>query len=120
MGLFRRDKSDSLDPEHLLADAHAHTPPPAAFGAGFRLTVQDVFSIKGRGTVVTGRVESGILQVGDTLRQTRPDGSARDVTVAGIEMFRKVTDTASAGDNVGLLLRDLAREDIDSGDVLSR
>jgi translation elongation factor EF-Tu-like GTPase len=120
MGLFRRKQADSLDPQYLLAQAQAATPPPATFGAGFRLTVQDVFSIRGRGTVVTGRVEAGSLRNGEVLRLTRVDGAARDVTVAGIEMFRKVTETANPGDNVGLLLRDLGRDDIGAGDVLTR
>jgi translation elongation factor EF-Tu-like GTPase len=120
MGFFRRHRADSLDHEYLLAQAEAATPPPAELGAGFRLTVQDVFGITGRGTVVTGRVESGTLRVGDSLRLARADGSARDVTVSGIEMFRKVADTATVGDNVGLLLAELARDDVGSGDVLSR
>lgn len=120
MGLFRRKEAESLDPQYLLAQAQATTPTPATFGMGFRLTVQDVFSIKGRGTVVTGRVESGTLRRGEVVRQTRADGTSRDLTVTGIEMFRKVTDTASAGDNVGLLLPDLGREDIGAGDVLTR
>jgi elongation factor Tu len=121
MGWFRRKDADSLDPQYLLAQAEAQTPPPAAgFGTGFRLTVEDVFTIRGRGTVVTGRVESGTLRTGDTVRQTRPDGVARDLTVTGIEMFRKVTDVANAGDNVGLLVRDATGDDIGRGDVLTR
>jgi translation elongation factor EF-Tu-like GTPase len=120
MGLFRRKQAESLDPQYLLAQAAAATPPPATYGCGFRLTVQDVFSIKGRGTVVTGRVESGSLQRGEVVRQTRADGTIRDVTVSGIEMFRKVTDTANTGDKVGLLLAELGRHDVGAGDVLSR
>ena len=120
MGIFRRKQEESLDPQYLLAQANAATPPPATYGAGFRLTVEDVFSIRGRGTVVTGRIESGTVQKGDTLRQTRTDGTGRDVEVNGIEMFRKVTDQATAGDNVGLLLADLGRDDIGAGDVLVR
>jgi elongation factor Tu len=120
MGLFRRKQAENLDPQYLLAQADAATPPPATYGGGFRLAVQDVFSIKGRGTVVTGRVESGSLQRGEVVQQTRADGTTRDVTVAGIEMFRKVTDTANTGDNVGLLLAELGRNDIGAGDVLSR
>jgi translation elongation factor EF-Tu-like GTPase len=120
MGFFRRKQADSLDPQYLLARAERDAPPPAAYGGGFRLTVQDVFSIKGRGTVVTGRVESGTLRRGAVVRQTRVDGTARDVTVTGIEMFRKVTDAANAGDNVGLLLAEVGRDDIGAGDVLTR
>jgi translation elongation factor EF-Tu-like GTPase len=119
VGFFRRKQEDSLDPQYLLAQANAATPPSAMDGAGFRLTVEDVFSIRGRGTVVTGRIEAGTVRKGDTLRQTRADGATRDVTVNGIEMFRKVADQACAGDDVGLLLTDLARDDIGAGDVLT-
>lgn len=118
MALFRRRNADNLDPQYLLERAHADE--RAAWpGSGFRLTVEDVFDITGRGTVVTGRVESGTITKGATVRQTRPDGSSRDVTVTGIEMFRKIVDTASAGDTVGLLLHRLRRGDIARGDVLT-
>jgi translation elongation factor EF-Tu-like GTPase len=120
VAIFGRKQQESLDPQVLLAAAQAQPPPPAEFGVGFRLTVEDVFSIRGRGTVVTGRVESGTLRTGETVRQTRPDGTTRDVIVTGIEMFRKATDTATTGDNVGLLVRDLAGEDAGRGDVLTR
>jgi elongation factor Tu len=120
MGWLRRRESESLDPQYLLAQANATTPTAEGYGVGFRMTVQDVFSIKGRGTVVTGQIESGSVGVGDTVRQTRLDGTSREVTITSVEMFRKVVKTASAGDNVGLLLRDLGRSDIGAGDVLSR
>jgi elongation factor Tu len=120
VGWLRRRESESLDPQYLLEQAEATTPPTDSYGAGFRMTVQDVFSIKGRGTVVTGQIESGTVGVGDTVRQTRPDGTSRDVTITGVEMFRKVVKTATAGDNVGFLLRDLGRADVGAGDVLSR
>jgi elongation factor Tu len=112
------DNAESLDPQYLLAQAHTRDATPEPWG-GFRLTVQDVFTIKGRGTAVTGQVESGSIHVGATVRQTRPNGRSRELTVAGIEMFRKVTDNANAGDNVGLLFRELTRGDIRTGDVLT-
>ena len=84
------------------------------------MTVSDVFSIKGRGTVATGTIETGSIDTGDTVRLTRADGSTRDVTVEGIEAFRKMLTTASAGAIVGLLLKKLTRDDIAGGDVLSR
>lgn len=84
----------------------------------FRITVEDVFTITGRGTVVTGRVESGTVTVGDIVRLRRVDGSSRDVAVTGIEMFRKMVDTAKQGDNAGLLLRDVDRNGVGRGDVL--
>jgi Elongation factor Tu domain 2 len=82
----------------------------------FRMTVDDVFSIRGRGTVVTGQIEEGTLQVGDEVRIN----DTRQVKVDGIEAFRKTLKEANAGDNVGVLLRALGRDDIKRGDVLSR
>lgn len=120
MGFFRRKQRNSLDPQYLLDRANAAAPPPGTSGTGFRLTVEDVFSILGRGTVATGQVESGSVRNGDTLTQTRTDGTTRQVTVDGIEMFRKITGQATAGDTVGLLLPDLGRDDIGAGDVLTR
>lgn len=81
----------------------------------FRMTVQDVFAIKGRGTVATGRVESGQLRVGDQVRIN--DGPP--VRVDAIEAFRKKLDTASTGENIGILLRGLSKSDLAAGDVLT-
>lgn len=83
----------------------------------FRMTVVDVFSIKGRGTVVTGQVESGTLNVNDVIYLRRTNSSRR-VVVTGIEMFRKLANQAQAGENVGVLLRDIAKQDVEKGDVL--
>ena len=83
----------------------------------FRMTVADVFFIRGRGTVVTGQIESGTLNVHDEIYIQR-SGSARKVTVTGIEMFRKILDQARAGDNVGVLLRDITKQEVEKGDVL--
>jgi translation elongation factor EF-Tu-like GTPase len=80
----------------------------------FRMTVQDVFTIRGRGTVVTGVIESGTLKVGDEIHL---DGRA--VVVSGIEMFHQKPKQVGAGENVGLLLRDLSRDDVHPGDVLT-
>ncbi|MBB3604472.1 elongation factor Tu [Mycolicibacterium sp. BK556] len=81
----------------------------------FRLTVQDVFVIKGRGLVATGRVELGEVRVGDEVRVN----GARAAQVAAVEQFRKKVDEAVVGDNVGLLFSDLDRSDISPGDVLT-
>jgi translation elongation factor EF-Tu-like GTPase len=83
------------------------------------MTVDDVFTISGRGTVVTGQVEAGTVARGGTLRLTRGDGSSHDVEVTGVEMFRKVVDSATVGDNVGLLLRGIDKNDVGPGDVLT-
>jgi translation elongation factor EF-1alpha len=134
MGLFRR-KTQTIDAEHLLreaqeADLDSETPPAvpsdadwgSSRGAGaspdFRLTVQDVFVIRGRGTVVTGQVGSGSVAVGSEVSIEREDQVVRRVTVTGVEMFRKKMDTAVAGQNVGLLLDKADRDEVLPGDVL--
>ena len=82
------------------------------------MTVEDVFMINGRGTVVTGRIESGTVQVGMQVNVVRDGGVAVTTEVTGIEKFRKVLDTATAGDNVGLLLEGLSQEQLHAGDLL--
>jgi translation elongation factor EF-Tu-like GTPase len=79
------------------------------------MTVEDVFSIRGRGLVATGRVEAGSVRVGD---EVSVNASLR-VPVDGIEMFRKTLDSASEGDNVGLLFKGLAKGDVNRGDVIA-
>jgi len=83
----------------------------------FHMSVQDVFSIRGRGTVVTGTIEAGGLHVGDEVVIHGPGGDKKTV-VAGIEMSRKVLDQAGQGDAVGVLLRDINRDDVHRGDEL--
>ena len=83
----------------------------------FRMTVQDVFSIKGRGTVVTGQIQSGTLGVGDEI--LIQGKSSKTTVVNGIEMFRKIVTRVQAGDNVGVLLKDISKEDVQQGDVLT-
>jgi elongation factor Tu len=84
----------------------------------FRMTVEDIFSIKGRGTVVTGRIESGVLKKGDEVQITGPAGVKKTAVVTGVEMFRKQLAEAKSGDNVGVLLKDIDKNDIQHGDVL--
>ena len=84
----------------------------------FRMTITDVFSIKGRGTVVIGQVESGTLKVGDEINLARSGGLALAVTVTGIEQVRKLLSEANAGDNVGVLLGGIDKKDVQKGDVL--
>jgi translation elongation factor EF-Tu-like GTPase len=123
MAWFRRKQDESMDAQELLARAHAAPPPPgtapSGSAPGFRMTVEDVFAITGRGTVVTGRIEAGRITKGATVSLTRADGTARPVLVKGIEMFRKRTDSAAAGDNVGLLLDGVARDGVARGDLLT-
>jgi elongation factor Tu len=89
-----------------------------AIDPAFRMPVEDIFSIKGRGTVITGRIESGTLKVGDEVQITSQSGIKKTAVVAGLEIFRKQLAEAKAGDNVGVLLKDIARNDVQRGDVL--
>jgi translation elongation factor EF-Tu-like GTPase len=85
----------------------------------FRMTIEDVFSITGRGTVVTGRISSGAIQKGSQVTVSRNGQQLGMTTVTGIEKFRAVLDEARMGDNVGLLLDGVQRDQVVSGDVLS-
>jgi elongation factor Tu len=84
------------------------------------MPVEDVFTIQGRGTVVTGRVERGTLKVQDEVEIIGFTEEKRKVVVTGIEMFHKLLDQATAGDNAGLLLRGIARDEIERGQVLAK
>ena len=86
----------------------------------FMMPVEDVFSITGRGTVATGRVERGQVKVGDDVEIIGLTEEPKSTTVTGVEMFRKLLDYAEAGDNIGALLRGVAREDIQRGQVLAK
>ena len=126
---FGRKKDDDMSVDTLLAQSNAASPtgtaapevaaaPTAAGDGSFRLTVEDVFSIRGRGTVVTGRVESGTVRVGLEVQVVRGAQVVAHTKVTGVEMFRKVLDSASVGDNVGLLLADLTKDQLGHGDVI--
>lgn len=86
----------------------------------FMMPVEDVFSITGRGTVATGRVERGQVRVGDVIEIVGFTEEPKSTTVTGVEMFRKLLDYAEAGDNIGALLRGVAREEIERGQVLAK
>ncbi|WP_415574044.1 EF-Tu/IF-2/RF-3 family GTPase, partial [Dichelobacter nodosus] len=85
----------------------------------FLMPIEDVFSISGRGTVVTGRVERGVVKVGDELEIVGLRDTAK-TTCTGVEMFRKLLDQGQAGDNVGVLLRGTKREEVERGQVLAK
>ena len=93
--------------------------PERAVDKPFLMPVEDVFGIKGRGTVATGRVERGVVKVGEEVEivGVRP---TRKVVVTGVEMFKKLLDEGRAGDNVGTLLRGIERDDIERGQVLAK
>ncbi|ACJ32487.1 MULTISPECIES: elongation factor Tu [Anoxybacillus] len=86
----------------------------------FMMPVEDVFSITGRGTVATGRVERGILKVGDQVEIIGLSEEPKATTVTGVEMFRKLLDQAEAGDNIGALLRGVSRDEVQRGQVLAK
>ena len=104
----------------LMEQLDANVPEPQRdVDKAFLMPVEDVFSISGRGTVATGRVERGVVKVGETVQIIGIKDTA-DTVVTGVEMFRKLLDEGRAGDNVGVLLRGTKREDIERGQVLAK
>ena len=104
----------------LMAAVDSYIPEPArAIDLPFLMPVEDVFSISGRGTVATGRVERGIIKVQEEVEIVGMKATAKTV-VTGVEMFRKLLDQGQAGDNCGILLRGVKREDIERGQVLAK
>ena len=104
--------------KELMAQVDAYIPSPKRdVEKDFLMPIEDVFSISGRGTVVTGRVERGIIKVNEEVEVVGIRNTSR-TTVTGVEMFRKLLDEGQAGDNVGLLLRGTKREDVERGQVL--
>ena len=104
----------------LMAAVDEYIPTPARqTDLPFLMPVEDVFSITGRGTVATGRVERGVVKVGDVV-EIIGYHETKSTTVTGVEMFRKLLDQAEAGDNIGALLRGISREDIQRGQVLAK
>ena len=107
---------------HDLMDAvDSYIPTPErATDKPFLMPVEDVFTITGRGTVATGRVETGILKVGDEVEIVGLSEDKKKSVCTGVEMFRKLLDQAMAGDNVGVLLRGVQRTDIERGQVIAK
>jgi translation elongation factor EF-Tu-like GTPase len=101
-------------PRDLVRKVDKFTP----IDSTFRMPVEDIFTIKGRGTVVTGRVESGTLKVGDEVQITGQAGVKKTAVVTGLEMFRKQLTEVKHGDNVGVLLTNVGKNDVQRGDVL--
>ncbi len=126
MNALIEGKDAKTDPDCMflfdLMDAvDSYIPTPErAVDKPFLMPVEDVFSITGRGTVATGRVERGTIKVGESVEIVGMTEETRDVVVTGVEMFRKLLDQAMAGDNVGLLLRGVQRTDIERGQVLAK
>ena len=86
----------------------------------FLMPIEDIFSITGRGTVATGRIEQGVVNTGDTVEIVGIKDAVETTTITGVEMFRKILDEGQAGDNIGALLRGTKREDIERGQVLCK
>jgi elongation factor Tu len=104
----------------LMDKVDSYIPTPVrAKDKPFLMPIEDVFGIKGRGTVATGRVDRGIVKVGEEV-EILGIRDARKVVVTGVEMFRKLLDQGEAGDNIGLLLRGIEREDIERGQVIAK
>ena len=116
--------NDALGKEkilELMAAVDEYIPTPErATDKPFLMPVEDVFSISGRGTVVTGRVECGILKVGDEIEIIGMQDKVDKTTCTGVEMFRKLLDQGQAGDNIGALLRGTKEEDVQRGQVLAK
>jgi len=103
----------------LMNEVDSYVPTPErTTDKPFLMAVEDVFSITGRGTVATGRVERGVVKVGETVEMVGL-GTTRETTVTGLEMFQKTLDLSQAGDNVGILLRGVQKEDVQRGMVLA-
>ena len=108
-GSYSSEKNNVIETQVALEDIEGD----------FLMVIDDVFSITGRGIIVTGTIASGMIKVGDTVKlKNIASDSVRVVTVAGIEMFRRVLDSATEGENVGLLLRGVTRDEVNAGDTL--
>ncbi len=122
-------ESQSQDPEaddyksikELMEAVDSYIPlPEREVDKPFLMPIEDVFGIKGRGTVATGRIERGVVHTGEEVELVGIDPKTRKLVVTGVEMFKKTLDEGQAGDNVGLLLRGIEREEIQRGQVLAK
>ena len=122
-------QSDSTDPEaeeykcinDLMDAVDSYIPMPVReMDKPFMMPIEDVFSIKGRGTVVTGRIDRGMIHTGDPVEIVGLQEKSMNSVVTGVEMFHKLLDEGMAGDNVGLLLRGIGREDVERGMVVAK
>ena len=114
------DKDAQGGVTELMNQVDAYIPlPPRAIDRDFLMPVEDIFSISGRGTVVTGRIEQGKVKIGDEIEIVGIRATQKKV-VTGVEMFKKLLDAGEAGDNVGLLLRGTERKDVERGQVLAK
>jgi elongation factor Tu len=120
LGALNGDPASEAQVEKLMAEVDRYIPlPPRAVDKPFIMPIEDIFSIQGRGTVVTGRIERGIVKVGEEAEIVgfRP---TRKTVVTGVEMFKKLLDEGRAGDNVGLLLRGVEKDEVERGQVVAK
>ncbi|KAJ8137050.1 hypothetical protein OY671_009737, partial [Metschnikowia pulcherrima] len=116
----RNDEIGKNSINESMAAVDSYIPqPPRPTDKPFSMPVEDVFSISGRGTVVTGRIETGIIKVGEEVEIIGLKDTAK-TTVTGVEMFRKSLDQGEAGDNIGASIRGIKREEVERGQVLAK
>ena len=111
MALFWRHRDEPVEPQRVVDEA--------VRPAGFTMVVEDVFTIRGRGTVATGRIGQGTVGTGQSVRVMRSGAESGRFDVAGVEMFHKIVDRAGPGDHVGLFLRGATDSDLRTGDEIT-
>jgi elongation factor Tu len=120
-GNLSREDPDAACIWELMDAVDSYIPTPQrASDKPYLMPIEDVFGIKGRGTVVTGRIERGTVKVGESVEIVGMQEQTRTVVVTGVEMFQKTLDQGIAGDNVGCLLRGVERTDVERGQVLAK
>ncbi|MBR5861847.1 MAG: elongation factor Tu, partial [Bacteroidales bacterium] len=121
LGALNGDPQWEAKVMELMAQVDEYVPlPPRDIDKPFLMPIEDIFSITGRGTVATGRIETGIIHVGDEVEIVGLGEEPKKTVVTGVEMFRKLLDQGEAGDNVGLLLRGIDKKEIKRGQVLAK
>ncbi|MCH2125890.1 MAG: elongation factor Tu [Pirellulaceae bacterium] len=123
LGAYQKPDDDAANAciGELMAAIDADIPePPREEDKPFLMAIEDVFSIEGRGTVATGRIERGVVRTGEEIEIIGLDAEPRKTTCTGVEMFRKILDEGRAGDNVGCLLRGVKRDEIQRGQVIAK
>src|SRR5438093_918648 len=120
LGALNGEEKWQASVDELMAKVDSYIPiPERAIDKPFLMPIEDIFSIQGRGTVVTGRIEKGICKVGEEM-EIVGFADTRKTVVTGVEMFKKLLDEGRAGDNVGLLLRGIEKNDVERGQVLAK
>jgi elongation factor Tu len=121
LGALNGDPQWEAKVMELMASVDEYVPlPPRDIDKPFLMPIEDIFSITGRGTVATGRIETGVIHVGDEVEIVGLGEEPKKTVVTGVEMFRKLLDQGEAGDNVGLLLRGIDKKEIKRGQVLAK